>query len=76
MKKLFAFLIVFLIFTEGALANSITAAAVFEIKESNNTMNITNNSMNNGITGYSVIKTENKGLISRFLDWLLRLWNN
>lgn len=75
MKKIFAFLIIFLIFTEGALANSITAAAVFEIKESNNTLNITNNSIND-ITGNSVIETANKGLISRFLDWFLRIWND
>lgn len=76
MKKLFALLIVFLIFIDGAIANSITSAAVFEIKESNNTMNITNSSINNVITGNSIIKTENKGLISRFLEWLLKLWNN
>ena len=75
MIKILFFIFVFFIVLAD-IGNAITAAAVFEISESNNTINATNNSMDNSITGNAIIETGDKGLISRFLDWLLKLWND
>ena len=65
-----------IIFSFNSYADTITANAVFEIEDDNNTINTTNKNINNDITGNMIIKTEKKWVISRFLDWLLKIWNN
>lgn len=70
----FFILLLLIILSSDVYANTVTSNAVFEIKE-NDTLNATNSSINI-ITGNAAIATEGKGLITRFLEWLLRIWED